>query len=88
MLGRRDGGDPHSGYKESWYYATAKGLIAHPVLQESIDVDVCVVGGGYTGLSAALELAERGFKVALLESNCIGAGASGRNGGVLGMRQC
>ncbi|MFT4632955.1 MAG: gamma-glutamylputrescine oxidase [Candidatus Pseudothioglobus sp.] len=87
MLGRRDGGDPHSGYKESWYYATAKGLIAHPVLQESIDVDVCVVGGGYTGLSAALELAERGFKVALLESNCIGAGASGRNGGVLGMGQ-
>jgi gamma-glutamylputrescine oxidase len=87
MLGRRQGGDPHSGYDESWYYATAKGLVKHAALQATIDVDVCVVGGGYTGLSAALELAERGFNVALLESHRIGAGASGRNGGVLGMGQ-
>ncbi len=44
-------------------------------------VDVCVVGGGFTGLSAALHLAERGYQVALLEANRIGWGGSGRNGG-------
>ena len=87
MLGGHHGGDPHSGYDESWYYATVKGLVAYPALQERTDVDVCVVGGGYTGLSTALELAERGYKVALLEGHRVGAGASGRNGGVLGMGQ-
>ncbi|MHB9103209.1 MAG: NAD(P)/FAD-dependent oxidoreductase, partial [Sulfuricella sp.] len=46
-----------------------------------ITADVCVVGGGYAGLSAALELAERGYSVALLEAQQVGWGASGRNGG-------
>ncbi len=45
-------------------------------------VDVAVVGGGFTGLSAALELAKKGASVALLEKNTIGWGASGRNGGM------
>lgn len=49
--------------------------------------DVCIVGAGYTGLSAALDLAERGFKVVVLEAGRIGAGASGRNGGQLGTGQ-
>lgn len=52
-----------------------------PQLTETISADVCVVGGGYTGLSAALHLARRGASVALLEESRIGNGASGRNGG-------
>jgi gamma-glutamylputrescine oxidase len=52
-----------------------------PQLTESISVDVCVVGGGYTGLSAALHLVRHGASVALLEQSRIGEGASGRNGG-------
>lgn len=87
MGSRWQGGDPRVGYDESWYYATAKGLMQHPQLTESIDADVCIVGAGYTGLSAAIELAEQGFKVVVLESHRVGAGASGRNGGVLGMGQ-
>jgi gamma-glutamylputrescine oxidase len=49
--------------------------------------DVCVVGGGYTGLSAALHLAEAGFSVALVEAQRVGWGASGRNGGQVGSGQ-
>ena len=65
----------------SYYAATANPHGTYPRLTESIRADVCVVGGGFTGLSAALNLAERGFKVALIEANRIGWGASGRNGG-------
>lgn len=65
----------------SYYLATAIDLIERPALQGAIDCDVAVVGGGYTGLSAALNLAERGFSVALLEARRIAWGASGRNGG-------
>jgi gamma-glutamylputrescine oxidase len=75
------------GFEDSWYYATARGLADHPPLEERISADVCVVGAGYTGLSAALELAERGYAVVLLEAYRVGSGASGRNGGVLGMGQ-
>jgi gamma-glutamylputrescine oxidase len=65
----------------SYYAATANPHGAYPRLTESIRADVALVGGGYTGLSAALNLAERGFKVVLIEANRIGWGASGRNGG-------
>lgn len=68
-------------YPPSYYAATANPAPDHPVLTESLSCDVCVVGGGYTGLSTALDLAERGFNVALLEARRIGWGASGRNGG-------
>ncbi len=74
-------------YPETYYSATAKGLKERPPLAESLDCDVCVVGGGFTGLSAALHLAERGYDVALLEAQRIGWGASGRNGGQLGSGQ-
>lgn len=53
-------------------------------LDEEISVDLCVVGGGYAGCSAALHAAQAGKSVALLEANRIGWGASGRNGGHLG----
>ncbi|MEM9764266.1 MAG: FAD-binding oxidoreductase [Pseudomonadota bacterium] len=69
----------------SWYAATAGQFPDHPSLKGETRADVCVVGGGYAGLSAALHLAEAGFDVALLEANRVGWGASGRNGGQLGV---
>jgi len=67
----------------SYYAATANRQLAYPPLTGEIQVDVGVVGGGFTGLNTAIELAERGFSVALLEAHLIGWGASGRNGGQL-----
>jgi gamma-glutamylputrescine oxidase len=65
----------------NYYEATAKvGLDTRP-LDGDLTVDVAIVGGGITGVSAALHLAERGYSVALLEAEHIGWGASGRNGG-------
>ncbi len=69
----------------SWYAATAGEVPDHPRLEGDTRADVCVVGGGYGGLSAALHLAERGLDVALVEANRVGWGASGRNGGQLGI---
>jgi gamma-glutamylputrescine oxidase len=69
----------------SWYAATAGEVPDHPELRGEVRADICVVGAGYGGLSAALHLAERGFDVALVEANRIGWGASGRNGGQLGI---
>ena len=69
------------GITESYYEATVSRPARAPPLRESIDVDVGVVGGGYAGISGALELAERGYSVALLEAQRLGWGASGRNGG-------
>ncbi|MBL8894639.1 MAG: FAD-binding oxidoreductase, partial [Rhizobiales bacterium] len=65
----------------SYYTATATPSPAHPTLHSEVNADVCVVGAGYTGLSAALELAKAGYKVAVLEAKTVGYGASGRNGG-------
>lgn len=67
----------------SYYMATAKGPVESQALQGAVTCDVCVVGGGYTGVATALHLAERGYKVILLEAQRIGWGASGRNGGQL-----
>jgi gamma-glutamylputrescine oxidase len=74
-------------YPASWYAATATPLPRFPALAGTEVADVCVIGGGYTGLSAALELAEAGLDVALLEAQRVGWGASGRNGGQLGSGQ-
>src|SRR5262249_38229246 len=52
-----------------------------PPLEESTSADVCIVGGGYAGLSTALHLAERGIRAVVLEAREPGWGASGRNGG-------
>jgi len=65
----------------SYYQATANDQITGESLKGEVNADVCVVGAGYTGLSAALELASAGYKVVVLESETIGYGASGRNGG-------
>jgi gamma-glutamylputrescine oxidase len=67
--------------RHSYYEASVSRPPALPALCGNIRADVCVVGGGYAGLAAALELAERGYSVALLEARRLGWGASGRNGG-------
>ena len=74
-------------YPDSYYLATAVGIEDRPKLEGEERADVCVIGGGYTGLSAALNLAERGYDVVLLEAERIGWGASGRNGGHVGTGQ-
>ncbi len=65
------------------YSAGADPELAFPALDGDARADVAIIGGGYTGLSAALHLAERGVKVVLLEGQRVGWGASGRNGGQL-----
>lgn len=71
----------------SWYAATAVGAPDLPVLERDAACDVAIVGGGYSGLSCALHLAERGYRVVLLEAHRVGWGASGRNGGQVGTGQ-
>lgn len=79
--------DRRGEYPDSWYAATARPLAPFAPLRGETRADVCVVGGGYTGLSAALHLAEAGFDVVLVEAHRVGFGASGRNGGQLGSGQ-
>ncbi|NHF73888.1 NAD(P)/FAD-dependent oxidoreductase [Paracoccus xiamenensis] len=79
--------DRHGAYPPSVYADQVTPLPPFPALQGATRADVCVVGGGYTGLSAALHLAQAGYQVALLEAHRVGFGASGRNGGQLGSGQ-
>lgn len=67
----------------SYYAASSVPQPDYPALAGEVSADVCVIGGGYSGLNTALELAERGYSVVLLEARKIGWGASGRNGGVI-----
>ena len=68
-------------YPASWYAASAEPLPLQPPLQEPVEADIAILGAGYTGLSAALALAEAGYRVRVLEAQRVGWGASGRNGG-------
>lgn len=79
--------DRRGKYPASYYAATANLSLSLPSLKGEHSTDVCVIGGGYTGLSAALHLAQSGFRVMLLEAHRIGWGASGRNGGQVGSGQ-
>jgi len=67
--------------ENSWYVASAPRTEQWAALNTDIDTDVCVIGGGLAGLSAALDLRARGYRVAVLEARELGWGASGRNGG-------
>lgn len=71
----------------SWYEATVGDRPDYPALDGDLAVDIAVVGGGFTGLSAAAHLAKAGVNVALIEAHRFGDGASGRNGGQLGSGQ-
>jgi gamma-glutamylputrescine oxidase len=65
----------------SYYSASVNQESAYPDLRGEIQVDIAIIGAGFTGMATALELAERGFRVAVVEANKVGWGASGRNGG-------
>lgn len=67
----------------SYYAASRNDLTTYPALEDHIQTDVCIIGGGFTGVACALTLAERGIAVAVIEQNRISWGASGRNGGQL-----
>jgi glycine/D-amino acid oxidase-like deaminating enzyme len=69
---------PHT---SSYYAATVNEHTDYPSLKGEITADVCVIGAGFTGVSTALHLAERGYNVHVVEANKVGWGASGRNGG-------
>ena len=73
--------DKQGRYPNSYYAKNANHILELPSLFSDIEVDVCVVGAGFTGLSAALHLAQSGYSVAIIEAQRIGFGASGRNGG-------
>lgn len=66
---------------QGYYAASAAPAPARPALFSDLTVDVCVVGAGFTGLSAALHLAEKGVRVAVIEAETVAFAASGRNGG-------
>ncbi len=72
---------PAAAHAPSYYAASANPAPERPPLAGAIEADICIVGAGYTGLSAGLHLAEAGFKVVILEQARVGWGASGRNGG-------
>lgn len=74
-------------YPDSYYAATANATVPFAKLEGDQTCDIVIIGGGFTGLSSALHLAERGYDVILLEAHRVGWGASGRNGGQVGSGQ-
>ena len=76
-----DANDLRGRYPDSWYAATSTPLDPFPALKGETQADLCIIGAGYTGLSAALHAAEAGLDVVLLDAQRVGFGASGRNGG-------
>lgn len=71
-------------YHLPWYAVSSNRLVATlGTLKKEVNCDICVVGGGFTGLSAALELSKKGYKVVLLEKDALASCASGKNGGQL-----
>ena len=79
----------NSSHAASYYAATVNDMTRHASLVGTLEVDVCVIGAGLTGISTGLNLAERGYCVAVLEASKVGWAASGRNGGqVIGGYAC
>lgn len=79
-MGASEQRQEHTG---SYYAATIKHPVHYPELEGEVDADIAIVGAGFTGVASALTLAERGYKVAVVEANRVGWGATGRNGGQL-----
>src|SRR5437868_9792428 len=78
--GMMTGTDP-SRYGPTWYAATGVAAPERRPLTHDLDVDLCVIGAGLAGLTVAREVARRGWSVAVIEKDRVGAHASGRNGG-------
>ncbi|MDB2369227.1 FAD-binding oxidoreductase [Octadecabacter sp.] len=74
-------------YPASYYASTATPLDPFPKATGALTCDICVVGGGYSGLSAALHARQAGYDVVLVDAQRVGFGASGRNGGQVGPGQ-
>ncbi|WP_132077163.1 NAD(P)/FAD-dependent oxidoreductase [Sinorhizobium americanum] len=68
-------------YPDTYYRKTMTDAKVRPVLSEAVECDTVIIGGGLAGLTTALQLARAGQSVIVLEAECIGFGASGRNGG-------
>jgi glycine/D-amino acid oxidase-like deaminating enzyme len=81
MRNQRSGAAGAPLHAGSYYAATRNDPARYPRLDGDLDTEVCIIGGGFSGVSTALTLAERGAAVTLVEANLIGWGASGRNGG-------
>ena len=77
--------EQHDNEEGSFYKNSVKPLNSLNILDQDISVDVCVIGGGLTGVSSAINLSKKGYSVVLCEARKIGWGASGRNGGQLGI---
>ena len=75
----------HHNEKDSFYKFSAKKFPNQNKITESFSTDICIIGAGLTGISSALHLANNGLSITILEANKVGAGASGRNGGQLGI---
>ncbi|MEM8978835.1 MAG: FAD-binding oxidoreductase [Pseudomonadota bacterium] len=76
--------DPPGTQPPTWYHAEAPENAKRPALKGAETADLCVIGAGFTGLSAALHAAKAGLHVIVLEARQLGFGASGRNGGQIG----
>ncbi|MFL2802458.1 MAG: NAD(P)/FAD-dependent oxidoreductase [Paracoccaceae bacterium] len=79
--------DPKGELPNSFYKYSINKKIKYPTLTKDTISQICIIGAGFTGLSAGLCLAELGFEVIILEANRVGFGASGRNGGQVGSGQ-
>ena len=75
----------HDNEEGSFYKYSVKPFKFSESLETNLKIDICVIGGGLTGVSSALNLAKKGYSVALCEARTLGWGASGRNGGQLGI---
>ncbi len=73
--------DQKGEHAPSWYAASASPLKEFPAANGKHNFDVAIVGGGFSGISAALHLSEAGYRVCVLDAHRVGWGASGRNGG-------
>ena len=79
--------DPEGELPNSFYTHSIKKKTNYTSVKKDMICQICIIGAGYTGLSAGLSLAELGYEVVILEANRVGFGASGRNGGQVGSGQ-
>ena len=85
MFNKNQTYEQHDNEKISFYRSSVEDLNSQDQLTSDIDIDICVIGGGLTGISSAINLSKKGYSVILCEARKIGWGASGRNGGQLGI---
>ncbi len=85
MFNKNQTYEQHDNEKISFYRSSVEDLNSQEQLTSDIDVDICIIGGGLTGISSAINLSKKGYSVILCEARKIGWGASGRNGGQLGI---